>query len=363
MSCVVGLDFTGANWIWTPERPAGGSYPAGNVTFRRDFTATNGKVPISANILITTDNAYTLYVDGKQVGSGNTFTSAHRYCVPLVNSCNVFAVAAQNTLASPAGLLAAFQIRYSDGFVDTIVTDGEWHAVSGTPAGFQQCAFDDSLWSAAFVEGPYPTTAPWNQPQFAITIPPESQNPGPSLQSAQWIWTNELTAPGSNVPAGSRAFRKTVLTPNNELVVQAKFLIATDNAFTIYVNGLLVGSGESFTVANRYVVNFPPTSRVVIAIYATNDAGPAGVFAAFDLVTCDCSDDVSFVTDGSWKYNLQTPAGFIDPNFDDSAWPLAVTEGSSGASPWGPTAVPAANSPQSPAARGAPNAPPADVVA
>ncbi|KAG6877579.1 hypothetical protein C0993_005909, partial [Termitomyces sp. T159_Od127] len=331
--------------------------------FRRDFTATNGKVPISANILITTDNGYALYVDGRLVGSGKNFTSAQRYCVPLVNSCNVFAVAAQNSVASPAGLLAAIQIRYSDGFVDNIVTDGEWHAVSGTPAGFEQCAFDDSLWPAAFVEGPYPTTAPWNVPQFAITIPPESQDPGPSLQSAQWIWTNELTAPGSNVPAGSRAFHKTVLTPNNELVVQAKILIATDNAFTIYVNCLLVGSGESFRVADRYVVNFPPTSRVVIAVYATNFASPAGVFAAFDLVTCNCSDDVSFVTDGSWKYNLESPADFIDPNFDDSAWPFAVTEGGFGAKTWGQTTVPTTNSPQSPAANGAPNAPPADVVA
>ncbi|KAG6861926.1 hypothetical protein C0995_009876 [Termitomyces sp. Mi166 len=365
ISCAAGLDFTGANWIWTPGRAADGSYPAGNVTFRRDFTATNGKVPISANVLITTDNAFTLYVDGKPVGSGNTFTSAHRYCVPLVNSCNVFAIAAQNYQPSPAGLLAAIQIRYSDGFVDTIVTDGEWHAVSGTPAGFEQCAFDDSSWPAAFVEGSYPTTAPWNAPQNAITVPPDSQNPGPSLQPAQWIWTNELTGPGSSVPIGSRAFRKTVTIPNGGLVVQAKILIATDNAFTLYVNGLLVGSGESFTVANRYVVNFPPTSRVVIAVYATNvpPGGPAGVFAAFDLVTCDCSDDVYFVTDGSWKYNLGTPAGFTDPNYNDSTWPLAVTEGGFGASPWGPTTVPATNSPQSAAANGAPNAPPADVVA
>ncbi|KAG6897149.1 hypothetical protein C0993_007762 [Termitomyces sp. T159_Od127] len=363
MSCVVGLDFTGASWIWTPERPASGSYPAGNVTFRRGFTAANGKVPISANILITTDNAYTLYIDGEVVGSGNTFTSAHRYCVPLVNSCNVFAVAAQNVLETPAGFLAAFQISYSDGFVETIVTDWQWRAVSGTPAGFEQCAFDDSLWPAAFVEGPYPTTAPWNQPEFALSIPPESQDPGPSLQSAQWIWTNELSAPASSVPVGSRAFRKTVVIPNNGLVVQAKILIATDNEFTIYVNGLLVGSGASFTVANLYVVNFPPTSRVVIAVYATNNEGPAGVFAAFDLVTSDCSGDVSFVTDGTWKYNLQTPADFIDPNFDDSAWPFAVTEGGFGARTWGPTTVPTTNSPQSPATLGAPNAPPANVVA
>ncbi|KAG5352989.1 hypothetical protein C0989_011499 [Termitomyces sp. Mn162] len=356
-------NFTGANWIWIPGRAADDTYPAGNVTFRRDFTAANGKVPISVNILITTDNAFTLYVGGNLVGSGNTFTSAHRFCVPLMNGCNVFAIAAQNFAPSPAGLLAAFQIHYTDGTVDNIVTDGEWRAVNGTAAGFEQCAFDDSSWPAAFVEGPFPTTAPWNAPQNAISIPPETQDPGPSLQSAQWIWTNEVTGPGSSVPEGSRAFRKTVIVPNGGLVAQAKIFIATDNAFTLYVNGLLVGSGGSFTVANRYVVNFPPTSRVVIAVYATNAGGPAGVFAAFDLATFDCSKNVFFVTDGSWKYNLGTPAGFIDPDFDDSTWSLAVTEGGFGATPWGATTVPAANSPQSPAANGAPIAPPADVVA
>ncbi|KAG6919335.1 hypothetical protein DXG01_006881 [Tephrocybe rancida] len=369
ISSVVGLDFTGANWIWIPGRAADGiTYPPGNATFRRDFTPTNGKVPISANILITTDNAYTLYVNGNPVGTGVDLRFAQRYCVRLVKDCNVFAIEAQNYQpalpGNAAGVLAAIQIHYSDGFIETIVTDGEWHGVTGTPAGFEQVAFDDSQWPAAFVEGSYPNTAPWNTPALTPAIPPESQNPGPSLQSAKWIWTNELTGPGSAVPIGARAFRKTATLPNGELAVQAKILIATDNAYTLYVNGLLVGSGQSFTVADRYVVNFPPTPRVVIAVYARNvpPGGPAGVFAAVDLVSCDCSDDVYLVTDGSWKYNMGTPAGFIDPNYNDSAWPLAVTEGGFGASPWGPTTVPAKNSPQSAAAGGAPNAPPADVV-
>ncbi|KAG6919336.1 hypothetical protein DXG01_006882 [Tephrocybe rancida] len=368
ISSVVGLDFTGANWIWALGPPAanGDSYPSGNTTFRRDLTPTNGKVPISANILITTDNAYTLYVNGNLVGTGNDLRLAQRYCVRLVKDFNVFAIEAQNSAGAPAGnpagVLAAIQIHYNDGFIETIVTDGKWHGVIGTPAGFEQVAFDDSQWPAAFVEGSYPNTAPWNIPGLTPAIPPESQNPGPSLQSAKWIWTNELTGPGSSVPIGARAFRKTATLPNGKLAAQAKILIATDNAYTLYVNGLLVGSGQSFTVADRYVVNFPPTSRVVIAVYARNEGGPAGVFAAVDLVSCDCSDDVYLVTDGSWKYNTGTPAGFIDPNYDDSAWPLAVTEGGFGASPWGPTTVPATNSPQSAAAGGAPNAPPANVV-
>ncbi|KAF5379400.1 hypothetical protein D9615_006572 [Tricholomella constricta] len=364
-TCVAGLDFTGANWIWTPGRAADGvTYPLGNVTFRRDFTPPAGRVPIAANILITTDNVYTLYVNGRKVGTGTDFRYPQRYCVPLVKDCNVFAVSAQNT-GNAAGLLAAIQIRYSDGFTDTIVTDGQWHAIAGTPAGFEQVAFDDSAWPAAFVEGPYPNTAPWTQSEHPLHIPPESQNPGPSLQSANWIWTNELTSPGASVPIGARAFRKTVVLPNGQLTSQARILIATDNEHTVYVNGLLVGSGGSFTQAQRYVVNFPPTSRVVIAVFARNipPGGPAGVFAAAELVSCDCSEDVYFVTDRSWKYSITFTPNFIQPDFNDAAWLPAVLEGGFGAPPWGPTTVPANNSPQSAALPGAPAAPPASVVA
>jgi len=297
-----------------------------------------------------------------------------RYCVPLVNECNVFAVSAQNydppLPGNAAGVLAAIQIRYSDGFTETIVTDGQWHAVNGMPAGFEQVAFDDSQWPAAFVEGSYPSTAPWNQPQYSITIPPETQAPGsaafPSLQNANWIWTDEITAPRGPAPIGERAFRKTVIMPNGELASQARILIATDNEHTLYINGLLVGSGQSFTVAQRYVVNFPPTARVVIAVFARNvpPGGPAGVIASVELVSCVCGGDVSFVTDESWKYfRGEPPAGFIDPAFDDSAWLGGVTQGTDGVPPWGPTTVPPTNSPQSAPLAGAPAAPPASVVA
>ncbi|KAF8075281.1 hypothetical protein FPV67DRAFT_1476831 [Lyophyllum atratum] len=373
-TCVAGLDFTGANWIWTPGRAADGvTYPPGNSTFRRDFTPANGRVPVSANILITVDNAFTLYVNGLKVGTGDNFKNAHRYCVPLVNECNVFAVSAQNydpnLPGNAAGVLAAIQIRYSDGFTETIVTDGQWHAVQGTPAGFEQVAFDDSQWPAAFVEGSYPNTAPWSQPENALTLPPENAGSGsavPSLQNANWIWTNELAAPRGNAPISARAFRKTVVMPSGELASQAKIVIAADNEFTLYINGMLVGSGQSFTVARRYVVNFPPTARVVIAVFARNvpPGGPAGVIASVELVSCVCGGDVSLVTDASWKYfRGEPPVGFIAPDFDDSAWLPGVAQGTDGVSPWGPTTVPATNSPQTAALAGAPAAPPASVVA
>lgn len=367
-TCVAGLDFTGSNWIWIPNQAADGSIPLGNATFRRAFNPTNGRVPSTANILIGADDTYTLYVNGLKVGASSKLVDAQRYCVSLVKDCNVFAVSAQNVLPTAAGVVAAIQVKYTDGSTETVVSDAQWHAIAGTPAGFEQVAFDDRTWAAALVEGPYPGTSS-KQPGIVFQVPPEAQGTAanPSLQSGNWIWTSETSGPGAAAPVGGRAFRKTITLANGQLAAQAKIVIVADDSYSLYINGLFVSSGTSYLNAQRYTVNFPPTSKVVVAVYAANVGGPAGLLASAQLVSCECSSgsDLSSITDGSWKYSLSVPApaGFIDPNFDDSAWPNAQIKGKAGVQPWGATNVPTGNSPQTTPIPGAPAAPPASVVA
>ncbi|GLB41494.1 hypothetical protein LshimejAT787_1000940 [Lyophyllum shimeji] len=331
-TCVAGLDFTGANWIWIPNQNPDGSVPVGNATFRRAFNPTNGRVPSTANILIGADDVYTLYVNGLKVGTSGAFGDAQRILSQML-----------------PGVVAAIQIKYSDGSTENIVTDAQWRGIAGTPAGSEQVAFDDSKWP-----------------------PPSSRTggsaPNPSLQSGNWIWTSETSGPGAAAPVGGRSFRKTIALPNGQLVAQAKFVVVADDAYSLYLNGRFVGSGTSWQNAQRYTVNFPPTSKVVVAVYASNSGGgPAGLLVSGQLVSCECTSgsDLSFITDGSWKYSLSVPppAGFIDPNFDDSAWPNAQVKGKAGVAPWGATNVPSGNSAQTTPITGAPAAPPASVVA
>ncbi|KAF9462021.1 hypothetical protein BDZ94DRAFT_1262236 [Collybia nuda] len=358
------LDFSNSKYIWK-SAPTGpnGAQRTGNATFRRDWTPPVGKVPVSADILINADDVYTLFVNGGKVGSGNVISAAQRYCVRLVDSCNTFAIEAQNVPDNtPAGVLTTIQVKYTDGFTDTIVSDTQWHATGNAPAGFEQVAFDDSTWPAAFDQGPYPT-----KPGYSITLPPAPASPnsgaGPSLPSANWIWTKEVSSGSQTAPNGGRAFRKRVNLPNGDLVNSAVITLAADNQYTLYVNGLAVGSGTDYRFAQRFVVNFPPTSTVVIAIFAANTGGPAGLIAAVELVNCDCSDNVYLVTDGGWKYSNSVPNGFPSLGFDDSAWDLVNVEGKYGAAPWGQTTIPTNNSPQSAPLPGAPPAAPASVVA
>ncbi|KAF8152606.1 hypothetical protein B0H34DRAFT_726789 [Crassisporium funariophilum] len=297
------------------------------------------------------------------MGSGHYFPAAEAHCVRLAPDCNVFAVNATNdlTVPNPAGVLVAIQIKYTDGFTQNIVSDGTWHAFTSVPAGFQQVGFDDSAWPPATIEANY-GASPWGQ----IITPPSASSAPLSLTDANWIWTNEVSNSGT-APAGSRAFRKVITLPDGQKATSATVVMGADDAFTLYVNGRLVGSNSDYTRARRFVVDIQPSvSTIDIAVFANNVGGPAGLIGSFELEMedCDCGSRITFVTDGTWKYNsaVPSPVGFQEPGFDDSQWPVANVEGKYGIAPWGSIAIPDAVSPASAKIVGAPDANAANVV-
>ncbi|KAF9033007.1 hypothetical protein BJ165DRAFT_1534886 [Panaeolus papilionaceus] len=111
------IDFNSANYIWNNEGSPGpgGNMPVGSRAFRRAAYAPRGKRTFSADILITADNAYELYVNEVKVGTGSALNVAQLYHVPLTRGCNVFAVNATNTATVPAGLIATIKVHYTDG--------------------------------------------------------------------------------------------------------------------------------------------------------------------------------------------------------------------------------------------------------
>ncbi len=174
------LDLTQAEWIWTNE-VVNGAAPVGSRAFRKTIEAPCDKVPVCSKIVITayvppslglkkminvflllkySDNEYTLYVNGNEIGSGNNFGVAQAYAVSGLNPTeNVFAVDATNT-GGPASLIAIILIAYDDGTTETFITDSTWKAFTSIPAGFEVPDFDDSAWQSATDLGPY-GTLPW----------------------------------------------------------------------------------------------------------------------------------------------------------------------------------------------------------
>ncbi|KAJ7491236.1 lectin [Mycena latifolia] len=338
------LDFSASQWIWTND-VSDGAAPTGARAFRKDFVAPQGKTPVQAEIVMVVDDSFTLFVNGAEVGTGGDFTVSERFCVPLQPCLNVFAVTAVNgnggTVPNPAGLLAAIQITYSDGTTSTVVSDTTWRASLTVPAGYQQLSFDDNSWTPAVTEGAY-GIGPWGQ------IPVPSPPPVFSLTTAaNWIWTNDVV--DGAAPPAARAFRRTYTPPTGQTAASAKIIIIADDEYSLYINGVLVGSGADFSVAQTYTVNLSPAPSLVFAVYAVNGGdgnNPAGLLAAIQITLTDsCTSGLTFVTDGSWKSNTGTPAGFQLPGFDDSSWPAATVEGPYGMAPWGNVTIASSSGP------------------
>ncbi|KAJ6611963.1 hypothetical protein B0H10DRAFT_1808431, partial [Mycena sp. CBHHK59/15] len=161
---------------------------------------------------------------------------------------------------------------------------------------------------------------------------------------ATWIWTDVLPASGL-VPAGSqRAFRKTFIPTPGETPASTNILIAADDEYTLYVNGVLIGSASGYSVARQYIVNLEPAAELMFAVLATNGgtvANHAGLLVSIEISMApagrtNCTAGATLVSDATWKSTKGAiPSGFQLPGFDDSTWPMAVSEAAYGAAPWG----------------------------
>ncbi|KAJ7464153.1 hypothetical protein FB451DRAFT_1492389 [Mycena latifolia] len=317
------LGFTTSDWIWTST-----TTPNASVALRKDVTPPLGKSLIASGIIITATNDMVFYVNGEYIGSDtppHRARFAHRFCVDLLLSYNVFAVRRVHLrfFRRERRCPRHNPAHYSGGTTDTLVSDPSWRVHGGHPVGFEQLSFDDT-------HGP---SQRWrgrtNHPLGVVNIP--SNPPAIGLDHAEWIWTDVGPASG-NVPAGSRAFRRT-------------FTPAPGQEYTLYINGVAVDSGTSSMVAQHYMVNFvTPTDEIVVAVLATNNGSApnkAGLIFAMEANMqpsgrVNCTAGAFLLSDILWKSTKGAiPAGFEQPGFDDSAWPVVANEEVYGGSIWG----------------------------
>jgi hypothetical protein len=159
----------GASWIWYPDGNPAASAPAGKRYFRETFSV-DGEVK-SAQLVMTADNEFTAWIDGRQVGSGDTHTRAFTFDVTpvLKQGSNLLAVEAVNATdhPSPAGLIAALTIHYKDGHRQTIVTDRNWKSAEKPGESWNSAAdVAGDGWTAAKRLGRL-GTAPWGNLESA----------------------------------------------------------------------------------------------------------------------------------------------------------------------------------------------------
>ncbi len=144
-----------AQWIWYPEGSPAASAPPEKRYFRREFEIAAGVAVESARVVMTADNSFKLSVNGKPAGRGSNFNIAETMDVTalVTPGKNTLAVEAENgdDKANPAGLIGSLTVRFFDGSMMTVNTDGGW-TVSKS---------EDGAGSAAMVLGGS-GMAPWN---------------------------------------------------------------------------------------------------------------------------------------------------------------------------------------------------------
>ncbi len=151
-------------WVWA-SRDATQSVPAEQCYFRKVFSVES---PKSAQIAITCDNGYILFVNGRLVGKGTEWNSPTAYDATAVikSGKNVVAILGANEAEGPAGLVCKIELKTGNS-TETIVTDKPWKVSKVAANGWRNEKFNDSKWKPAVELGNLNKTAPWGRIDFA----------------------------------------------------------------------------------------------------------------------------------------------------------------------------------------------------
>ncbi|KAJ7043210.1 bacterial alpha-L-rhamnosidase-domain-containing protein [Mycena alexandri] len=169
-----------------------------------------------------------------------------------------------------------------------------------------------------------------------------------TFTTASWIWAPEPGQTAPNAPPGDVALRLTYTPPAGKVPSTATIVLTADDRFTLYANGVLVGSSPNTTdiwKAAQIFRNVDLSSSkasTLFAIRATNlpdvgtgGAGPAAVLFSAQITFTDGSTAVVSSSGGAgWKAITAIPANFQLPTTSDASWSAPTVLGTYGVSPW-----------------------------
>ena len=152
-----GSPLSRAKWIWHREGDPAVAAPVGHRFFRRLLVLDAGRDIALANMAMTADNGFELWVNGHRAGAGEDYNQVFRLDVTrwLKPGANVLAVNALNAHdePNPAGLIGALRIEFRDGGTLEVDTDGQWESAVTAPEQWLVEA-NPAGWGAAMELGP-----------------------------------------------------------------------------------------------------------------------------------------------------------------------------------------------------------------
>jgi hypothetical protein len=163
-----------ARWIWRDEDNPAATAPVGTRFFRRAFVLSGDTPIVSAHLSLTADNSFTLWVNGRQAGTGNNFNHVAEVDVAalLKPGNNVLAVAVENggSAPNPAGLIAALEVNSGTGEPLELHTDREWQVAATAAEGWQTQISTTAGWTSARELGAW-GMSPWGKVSKPVVEP------------------------------------------------------------------------------------------------------------------------------------------------------------------------------------------------
>lgn len=258
----------------------------------------------TTDVHITADNAFELYLNGLLVGTGEDWFTAQTFsALPLQQGRNGMALKARD-----AGWLAGVLAELSVGGA-RFGTSSAWKISTEEEPDWSSGNFDDSRWSFATEYGEY-GAYPWGTRASGF----------PVFTPAKWLWSAD------NERDDTVYLRHSFFVAPSGPV--ADITVSADNAFELYLNGILIGSGDDWLTAQTYPHLTLRSGSNVIAIKATDAGEIAGLLAKITV------DGQRSETNQRWKCTTHESLGWKALDFDDSEWPLATSYGAYGVMPW-----------------------------
>ncbi len=151
-----------AAWIWHRERELDRDVlpKPGKRYFRYSFNTESDKHIASAELLLSVDHAFKLFLNDKEVEEGYDWRVIVRKELGeyLNAGSNIIAIEGENegTVPNPAGILLSIQITYEDGTIQQVISNNDWKTTDQLPEeDWTSPEFDDEHWAQAKRVGSY----------------------------------------------------------------------------------------------------------------------------------------------------------------------------------------------------------------
>lgn len=147
------ITFEGCKWIWSQEPGPGAreKAPQGPRFFRGHVTIPQDRTIREARLLISADDRFELFVNGKPAGAGVAWDRPQIAEITnhLTPGENLLAIAVTNASEGPAGLVGKLVVTLDQGPPLVQRIDESWKVGPTAAAGWNRPSFDDSAWPAA----------------------------------------------------------------------------------------------------------------------------------------------------------------------------------------------------------------------